>query len=174
MNERISALMDGEVDEPEVARDLVHLSSNGDLRRTWDTYHLIGDTLRGHAAPALAAKVSQRLASEPTVLAPRRGAPRGRIAQIAFSAAAGAAGIALVAWLALPGLTPEPQQVATSAPAGARPGTPPAPPVAAVTPVAVGVENYLLAHQSFSPAGAMQGVAPYVRTVADERGSRGK
>lgn len=174
MNERISALMDGEVDEPALARDLVHLSSNGDLRRTWDTYHLIGDTLRGHAAPGLAAKVAQRLAGEPTVLAPRRRVPRGKIAQLAFSAAAGAAGIALVAWLALPGLKPEPQQVAASAPPGVRPGTPPAVPVAAVTPVAVGVENYLLAHQSFSPAGAMQGVAPYVRTVADERGGRGK
>ena len=166
MNERISALMDGEVDERELAQDLVHLSSNGGLRRTWDTYHLIGDTLRGHAAPALAAKMSQRLASEPTVLAPQRRAPRGKIAQLAFSAAAAAAGVVLVAWLALPGLKPEPQQVAASAP--------PAAPVAAVTPVAVGVENYLLAHQSFSPAGAMQGVAPYVRTVADERGGRGK
>ena len=174
MNERISALMDGEVDEPELARDLVHLSSNGDLRHTWDTYHLIGDTLRGHTAPALAAKVSQRLASEPTVLAPQHRAPRGKIARLAFSAAAAAAGVALVAWLALPGLKPEPQQVAASAPPGARPGALPASHVPAVTPMAVGVQNYLLAHQSFSPAGAMQGVAPYVRTVADERGGRGK
>ncbi len=171
MNERISALMDGEVHEPELDQDLVHLSSSGDLRRTWDIYHLIGDSLRGHAAPALAAKVSQRLASEPTVLAPRRRAPRARIRQFAYSVAASAAGIALVAWLALPGLKPEPQEVATSAPRSA----PPTAPVAAVTaPVAVGVDNYLLAHQSFSPAGAMQGVAPYVRTVADERGGRGK
>ena len=92
-NERISALMDGEADEPELTRDLVHLSSNGDLRRTWDTYHLIGDTLRGHAAPALAAKVSQRLAGEPTVLAPPRRAPRGKIAQLVYSAAAGVAAL---------------------------------------------------------------------------------
>ena len=170
MSERISALMDGEGDESEMAQDLVHLSSSGDLRRTWDTYHLIGDTLRGHMAPALAASVSQRLASEPTVLAPRRRAPAGKIAQLAFSAAAGVAGVALVLWLALPGLNPEPPQLAASAP----PGEPTAASAAAVTPAAVGVENYLLAHQSFSPAGAMQGVALYVRTVADERGGRGK
>ena len=170
MNERISMLMDGELDESELTQDLKRLRSNPDLRRTWDTYHLIGDTLRGHAAPAMAARVSERLVAEPTVVAPQRRAPRGRMAQIAFSAAAGAAGVALVAWLALPGLQPEPQQVAASAPRGA----PAAAPAAAVTPVAVGVENYLLAHQSFSPAGAMQGVAPYVRTVADERGGRGK
>ena len=84
----------------------------------------------------------------------------------AFSLAASAAGVALVALLALPALEPAPQQLAASAP------TPTA--VTAVTPVAVGVENYLFAHQSFSPAGAMQGVAPYVRTVADERGGRDK
>lgn len=170
MNERISALMDGEADESELDRDLLHLNGNTDLRRTWDTYHLIGDTLRGHAAPALAVKVLQRLAGEPTVLAPRRRAPRGKVAQYAFSAAAGAAAIALVAWLALPGLNPESQQVAAPAP----PGTSSGAPVAVVTPIAEGVENYLLAHQSFSPAGAMQGVAPYVRTVADERRGRGK
>jgi len=31
------------------------------------------------------------------------------------------------------------------------------------------VENYLLAHQRFSPSNAMQGVAPYVRLVVEER-----
>ena len=166
MNERISMLMDGEVDESQLTRNLVLLRSDTSVRRTWDTYHLIGDALRGHLAPALAARVSERLAAEPTVLAPRRRAPGGRIARRAFSLAASAAGVALVAWLALPALEPAPQQLAASAP------TPAA--VTAVTPVAVGVENYLFAHQSFSPAGAMQGVAPYVRTVADERGGRDK
>jgi hypothetical protein len=36
------------------------------------------------------------------------------------------------------------------------------------------VENYLLAHQPFSHASAMQGIAPYARTVADERRIAGK
>jgi len=166
MNERISALMDGEVEESELTGELVRLRTNADLRRTWDTYHLIGDTLRGHGAPALAARVSERLANEPTVLAPqRRRARRGRIIQFGFSAAAGLAGIALVAWLALPGLNTDSQQVAASATTG----VPRAASVPAAPPVAVGVDDYLLAHQSFSPKGAMQGVAPYVRTVADER-----
>jgi sigma-E factor negative regulatory protein RseA len=170
MNERISMLMDGEADESQLARNLVLLRSDTGVRRTWDTYHLIGDALRGHLAPALAARVSERLAAEPTVLAPRPRAPGARIARRALSAAAVVAAVALVAWVALPGLQPEPPQVAAPAPGVA----PQAPPVAAVAPAAVGVENYLFAHQSFSPAGAMQGVAPYVRTVADERGSRDK
>jgi len=36
------------------------------------------------------------------------------------------------------------------------------------------VENYLLAHQPFSHTSAMQGIAPYARTVADERRAAGK
>jgi hypothetical protein len=31
------------------------------------------------------------------------------------------------------------------------------------------VENYLLAHQPYSHTSTLQGVAPYVRTVSDER-----
>ena len=170
MSERISMLMDGEADESDLARNLVLLRSDAQLRRSWDTYHLIGDALRGHVEPALAARVSERLAAEPTVLAPRRLATRGRIPRLAFSVAAGVAGVALVAWLALPGLKSEPQQVAATVP----PRAPTAASVPAVTPAAVGVDSYLLAHQSFSPAGAMQGVASYVRTVADERGGRDK
>ena len=44
--------------------------------------------------------------------------------------------------------------------------------VPAAVPAAQGVADYLLAHQRFSPAIAMSGLAPYVRTVAEESGSR--
>lgn len=168
MTERISALIDGEVDESELSQDLVRIRGSAELRRAWDNYHLIGDTLRGHAAPSLASRVAERLAAEPTVLAPqpRRRMRRGNAVQVALSAAAGVAGIALVAWLALSGLTADPQSIAAQGTVGG--------PAIAATPTAVGVDDYLLAHQSFSPKGAMQGVAPYVRTVSDERGGRGK
>ena len=167
MNERISALMDGELDESELSRNLARLKGDPDLRHTWDTYHLIGDVLRDHVTPGFAARVSGRLAAEPTVLAPARRSAALRAVQIGLSAAAGAAGVALVAWMALPTLLPEPQQAAVAPP-------PAVAPVAVVTPAAVGVENYLLAHQSFSPAGAMQGVAPYVRTVSNQQRDRRK
>ena len=167
MNDRISALMDGEMNEQELSQGLARLKGDSDLRRAWDTYHLIGDVLRDQVTPGLAARVSERLAAEPTVLAPaRRPGPR-RAAQIGLSVAAGVAGVALVAWLALPTLAPEPKQLAVAPP-------PAAAPAALVTPAAVGVENYLLAHQSFSPAGAMQGVAPYVRTVSNQQRDRRK
>lgn len=170
MKERISALMDGEASESELGHALGDLRTDADLRGAWDTYHLIGDCLRGHVAPAMTERVSRQLADEPTVLAPQRKVPRARGARLVFRAAAAVAGIALVAWLALPGLNPEPPQIAESS----TPGTPSATVSRAVTPVAVGVENYLFAHQSYSPAGAIQGVASYVRTVADEHGVRRK
>jgi len=170
MKERISALMDGEASESELDHGLGGLRTDPDLRRAWDTYHLIGDCIRGHIAPALTERVSRQLAVEPTVLAPQRRVPRARVVRLAFRAAAAVAGIALVVWVALPGLNPEPQQVAESTLAA----TPSSPVVPVATPVAVGVENYLFAPQSYSPAGAIQGVASYVRTVADEHGVRSK
>ena len=166
MKERISALMDGERLESDLSQDLASLRSDPRLRESWDTYHLIGDALRDHLAPGYAARVSERLAAEPTVIAPARRRASRRIVQIGLKAAAGVAGIALVAWMALPDFGPAPQQAAVSPPQAA--------PAVAATPVAVGVENYLLVHQSFSPAGAMQGVAPYVRSVSDQAGARRK
>ena len=171
MRERISALMDDQGSESELDRDMVRLRTDSVLRRTWDTYHLIGDALRGDVAPGLCARVSERLAAEPTVLAPQRRKANARVAQIGLSAAAGVAGIALVAWLALPQWQSEPRQVAAVPPPAAVAAVvaaPASPAASPVTPAAVGVENYLLAHQRFSHAIAMQGVAPYARTVADE------
>jgi hypothetical protein len=40
-------------------------------------------------------------------------------------------------------------------------------PVAANVPMPGEVNDYLLAHQNFSPRSNLQGVAPYVRTVSD-------
>ena len=169
MTERISALMDDEGIESELDQDMARLRTDSVLRRTWDTYHLIGDALRGDVAPGLCPRVSERLAAEPTVLAPQRRKVDARAAQIGLAAAAGVAGIALVAWLALPQWQSEPGQVAAvPRPAVAAAAAPASPAVSSATPAAVGVENYLLAHQRFSHAIAMQGVAPYARTVADE------
>ncbi len=166
MNERISALMDGELPEPDLSRDLARLNSDPGLLQSWDTYHLIGDALRDHLAPGFAARVMERLAAEPTVLAPSRRLASRRIVRTSLKVAAGVAGVALVAWMALPELGPTPQQAAVPPQQAA--------PALAATPAAVGVENYLLVHQSFSPAGAMQGVAPYVRTVSDPAGAHRK
>jgi len=166
MKEKLSAMMDDALEHGERERCVQRLEEDDELRTTWDVYHLIGDTLRGHTAPQIAERVHARLAAEPTVLAPRRSVrARSRLAWYPLAAAASVAAVALVGWLALP-LFDLPRS-------GVGPATiaqvePPAAPV----PQAQGVADYLLAHQRFSPAIAMGGLAPYVRTVAEESGSR--
>lgn len=55
-------------------------------------------------------------------------------------------------------------QVAQTAPSPQMPSAAP--------PAATQVADYLLAHQRYSSTSAMQGMAPYVRTVADEGEAR--
>jgi len=178
MKERVSALMDGQLDGAACDDCLDRLGKDADLRRDWALYHLIGDTLRGTAAHTLPVGLGERLAAEPTVLAPRSarrsGAGRGTW-HYALSAAAGVAAVALVGWVTLSQLQPGDGVPVAGVPQTAAPvaSAPPAPavPVAAV-PVARGMDDYLLAHQRFSPSSAMSGVAPYVRTVSEPVGSR--
>ena len=159
MNEKLSAWMDGEL-ESEHARQLPSkLKSEADLRGTWGCYHLIGDTLRGVQGPDLCARICAQLDAEPTVLAPQwRSAAeilRWRPLQVAASIAA----LAFLGgtWMALPGLQQNSPHIA-------------AVPEAEVKQVVVRAGEdamaYLFAHQRYSPSGAMQGIAPYVRTVA--------
>ena len=169
MKERISALIDGELSGLEIGPCLTQLKSDPSNCNAWETYQLIGDAMRGQVTRDYSAEVYRRLDSEPTVLAPqRRAASPERLAWVALSAAAGVAAIVMVAWVALPQMRGEPAAVASVASVAPVVSGTSGP--SAVAPVAVGVENYLWAHQRFSPAIAMQGVAPYVRTVADERG----
>src|SRR4051794_13140933 len=101
MNERISALMDGELDEHAAAQAIEQCGCEATAREAWCTYHLISDAMRESRVLAadFTARVATRLAGEPTVLAPGAlgASPRQRFA---LAAAAGAAGVALVGWLA--------------------------------------------------------------------------
>ncbi len=170
MKERISALMDGEWNQAELGRDLKLLSSEGEWQQLWATYHLIGDALRGRSVSWYADKVSARLAEEP----PREPEESvtfslQRAGLLVMSVAAGIAAVVLVGWMALPQNKQQLPQAAlpqiASAPAvkTVKSSVPPAAPAADET-----VDDYLLAHQRFSPAGAMQGVATYVRTGTHE------
>jgi negative regulator of sigma E activity len=130
-------------------------------------YHLIGDCLRGHASPAIAPRVIARLREEPTVLAPpRERTTARRIGWYGMYATASLAAVAVVAWTAFPAWHEDARvaganTVATSAEI-------PAENVVVSLPASE-VENYLLAHQPYSHVSAMQGVAPYVRSVSEER-----
>ena len=162
MKDRISALMDGELDERTAAETLQALG-RAEALEAWRTYHLIGDAMRetGPLSAAFSERTLARIAVEPTILAP------GRIAReprkwVALSAAASLAAVALVGWLAF-----APQQ--TSAPLAQAPSPKSlAPAKPALVPLPSGTEDYLLAHQAFSPRVSIQGMAPYVRTVSEQ------
>ena len=74
-DERISALMDGELDEQMQHSAMDELLNKGEARDTWARYHLISDTLRQHLPVGMDKQFSSRVMSalddEPTVLAPR-------------------------------------------------------------------------------------------------------
>ena len=160
MKETLSAWIDSELDGEHAAALLPQLKRDPELRRDWDCYHLIGDALRGVHGPNLCAGIAARLDAEPTALAPQRRGKAEKLRWAALSLAASVAAAVFVGWMALSGTRPDAVQIA-------------AVPAPAVLPVAApagdAINDYLLAHQRYSPSNAMQGFAPYVRTVADER-----
>jgi sigma-E factor negative regulatory protein RseA len=160
MNEDISRLMDDDGDEATLARVC---QAGREPLATWACYHLIGDSLRGTAAPVpgFADRFARRLAAEPTVLAPQQRV-RARPATWAWAAAASVAAVGVVG-LAAWSLTESP---ATALAKAREAGTVRA---AQVRPQGLPAD-YLLAHQEYSPATAMQGVGPYLRAVAAPTG----
>jgi sigma-E factor negative regulatory protein RseA len=184
MRAKISALMDGELEDSELAASLAALAKrDGDAYEAWCLYHLLGDALCGTRAltEGFNERLAQRLAGEPTVLSPAAASARPRRARwIALSAAASVAAAALVAWLAFapqPALSPTPVVQLAQAPVSAAPAVAPeaAPAVVSVAkapahvPLPREADDYLLAHQSYSLRSSLQGMMPYVRTVAVEK-----
>ena len=169
MKTRISALMDGELEDREIAETLRALRRDGELRSQWCDCQVIGAALRGESELDIdvAARVMSALDLEPTVMAPGpRRMPEWQRPVLAL--AASAAGVAVVAWLALaptgdggPALATGPA-VATG-PASARQETVLVPVLARSTPR---LQEYLLAHQAYAPGGAIVGGARNIRTVA--------
>jgi sigma-E factor negative regulatory protein RseA len=175
--ENISALMDGELDGHQANQDLGRLKDDAALREQWDSFHLIGDTMRGERllSAGFSAALTAKLAQEPTVLAPRRIAPKTRQGvAYALSAAASLSAVALVAWVALTPTAPIGPQAGIAPPTKAGPASL----EASVQPASLSSEGrmneYLLAHQGFSPSTAIQGLAPYIRSVSTSRIAEGR
>jgi sigma-E factor negative regulatory protein RseA len=175
--ERISAFMDGEAGAAETRHAVLHLKQDAECYATWSTFHLIGDTMRGDAVlhDGFMARFRERMTQEPTQLAPRL-AWRRSTTHYALSAAASVCAIAVVLALVFTDNPLRPQAPIAEAPnteatapdrGGARP-----------RPTALAnqgkVNEYLMAHQEFSPSTALQGVAPYVRTVSESHEGNGR
>jgi len=157
MKQKISALMDSELFEDDAENLLDRIGRGTNAHKDWEVYHLIGDVLRqpDHIHCDLSAKVRERMRDEPTVLAPRSYSVKRKIRTVALSAAASLAAVGVVAWMS--------QQISPEA----------APQMAmqqnALRPVSVSIQpksnDYLMAHQEFSPSTDMNGGASYIRMV---------
>lgn len=169
MKERVSALLDGALDDDASARVFESIKRDAGLREDWERYCLIGDVLRDESSlsAGFTDKVMASLDGEPTVLAPVR-RERSAWAVRLMPIAASVMGVAAVGWVALTlnGPGPEVQRLAS-----ARPAAVVAAPVerVALAPAEASEREYLFAHQAMAPAAGMPGVAHYVRTVSDTR-----
>ena len=160
MNENISRLMDGELNAAEFERCCAELKSE-DAMRSWLCYHVIGDHLRG--AQSMSERFTVRfqaaLAAEPTVLAPPPARRRAEPATFAWAVAATLAAVTVVGWTAFSMVEGPPTGVAKAREATTVRAADVRPPVGDLP------SEYLLAHQEFSPAMAIQGGAPYMRAA---------
>jgi sigma-E factor negative regulatory protein RseA len=147
--------MDGELEGQAADATLDSLRGEGESLAAWRTYHLISDAMRDTRllSAGFADRIAQRLEHEPTVLAPAN-LRRAPVKRFALAAAASVAGVSLVGWLAFAPQAQKPQSVAKTQ----------------TIPLPSAMNDYLLAHQGFSPRVSLQGMAPYVRTVAEHAG----
>lgn len=155
MKQEISALMDGEMFEDQAEVFFDKLKRHPEAQYDWDSYHLIGDALRqpDHVCKSFGKSFHERLQAEPTVFAPQNRTPQ-RIRNFALSAVASVMALALVAWLSLQvGNEPAPQLAAVQQ------GN-------AIRPAAAQADDYLMAHQEFSPSADVHGAASYIHAVA--------
>lgn len=174
--DRISAFMDGESGQTETRQTMQRLKQDDACCETWATFHLIGDMMRGD--PVLRddfmTRFQAQMKNEPTQLAPRLTLRKS--ANLALSMAASVCAIAVVLMLVFTDNPLSPQGQIATAPkiddAAIARTDPPTPLVVAVKQGKV--NEYLMAHQEFSPSTAFQGVAPYVRTVSEPRDGDGR
>lgn len=147
--ESVSAWMDGEESD-----DIIPGLLSREGRQTWDTYHLIGDSLRNAdlaltPSAAFQTRLARALDAElPIVAAPRRRSPL----RVGLSGLAVAAAVATVAWVAQPYLTGEPSgEVRVLADASA--------PASASAADDSGLRDYLEAHRQMAGPSAVRQVS---------------
>jgi sigma-E factor negative regulatory protein RseA len=161
MKQQISAFMDGELFDDEAEALLDNLKRDPQAHERWQAFHLISDVLRqpDNVNVNVTRAVAEWLKSEPTVLAPsRRVAHNAR--WFALSAAASVLAMALVAWMSVQvGTEPAAQIAMQQSPTAVRPAS-----FSATPPF----NDYLMAHQEYSPSTDVRGAASYIRTVAGQ------
>lgn len=104
MNNKLSDLVDGELDANEADEFIKLVGKNDEMVARWEIYHVIGEALRQPTFVSdldVSEKVRQRLVSEPALLAPRfnKVYRAGKSKLLGLSAAASIA-VLVVGWIA--------------------------------------------------------------------------
>ena len=141
MKEQISALMDDDLALEDAEYLMTALKANGEVAKSWATYHLIGDVIRGNKVLRhdMTASIMQEIAKQPTVLAPKSRLAKNK--QVVWSVAASVAAVFFVGLV----LLHQQSQEASVAPIE----------IAQAVPA-----EYLRAHQSMSPSNAAYFIQP--------------
>ncbi len=180
MKGKLSALLDGDLDAQVAQKVFDELQHTQELKRDWDLYCLIGDTLRDSentgGSAGFVAQVMGKLDEEPTVLAPMpTGGGRHSRWQALMPIAASVMGVAAVGWFAS-SLQSGPMR---QGPSLATTQTNPIPATANIVPASVVSpaapqadediqQQYLFVHQG-AASGPMSGAVQYVRTASDSQ-----
>ena len=165
MKEKISAFLDGEVNDLEHERALRALGSDLELGAVWERYHLAGTAIRREleimVSPDLADRIQQRLRDETPGRAGSRDFFSSRSVLKLGAGLAIAASVAAVAILNLPPvLNPADTPLAKRSP-----GTAVADARQAEPAQQNALNPYLMQHGEFTPAAGMNGMLSYVRVV---------
>lgn len=186
--EQISAFADGELDDPYIANVLASLRKE-EYKDDWELYHQIGDVLRSNdmavsMSSGFAARMAERLEKEPTIIAPTDvvASPSAQETQSASLIAmrnagkrwalpgmAAAVAVAAIAFVTTPHLmvAMNKSSDATLASTSAETASIASNTVTLRDPR---IDDYLLAHQQFSPS--VYSTAQYARlaTFASDSG----
>lgn len=168
MREKLSALIDDELDDLDERRVLNAVAADAELRRAWGRYHLIraamARQLTALASPDLPERILTRLEAEVEAVV----RPSLRFWPLAggFAVAAAMVAVAILAVQAWRGPVPGAVAPLAVAPTAVTE-------VASAAPAPSPEENskdrlslYLVGHNEFMPTAGMGSMLPYVRVVA--------
>ncbi len=171
MNEKLSALLDGELSDAELRDALAQLARDPAARRAWERYHLMRAMMRGEVGRTMGAGFADRVAARLPAL-PQPSVPRVQLAawRGGLRYAGGFAIAASVAAVALFNLNP----VVSSNPARTTAGAGKAAPVevarrdARQQELDSSLNAFLVEHSEFTAASGVSGVMSYARFVSHD------
>jgi sigma-E factor negative regulatory protein RseA len=166
--QRLSALLDGELDADQCKALVEHLRQDQDACQTWAIFNCVGDAMRSadvasFHSTSFVARVSAELEREPTVLAPAGLPQRSAVRRWLLPGAGAAAAAAVLIVVGLPW-----RQATLSETSVAKAPSGPATAVVAAPATVIDrspqLERYLAAHRELAEPTVMPNSTPYVRT----------